>query len=533
MKRLFLFVIGVLAAAGPAWAAATITPDSGPIGVTVTITGEGFGKFVSTQSNTVHFGQAPALVEQWDDTRIVVRVPRQATTGPVMIKAGKKTKPAGDFTVEVPTVKDVSPKEAVPGATVQIIGRNFGPTMGMKDTSMPFGVSEVQFNGVAAEVVQWRDSRIEVRVPSNATTGPLVVKVASMDPLPDGSCCAPVEYSTTAPVAFSVVSPITVEPTEGPMGTVVVIGGTGFGQRKPGEDAVLINGLPAPIMQWTNTQIRAMFPMGGASGPVTLRRGGQSKVVGEFRLTPHRVIGFTPETAPVGALVTISGENFGVFFEGGFNQVLIGDVPARVFQWADRVIDVWVPVSAKSGSVVVRRGAGTAKPDGSCCADRGFVSSAGGPFTLAAPAVASISPPTAAVGSLITITGTGFGEFLKTDERTQDNVSREGHQDKVIRFSENISRSAVLFPANQDYVRSSHVAGTIESWTDTEIKVRVPNVAVPGTILIARGSWDMLPDGTCCKDKEWIQSKAGEFTPTGLSELTDQFQKAMKGRVGD
>lgn len=527
MKRLFVLIIGLLAAAGPSWAAATINPDSGPIGSTVTITGEGFEKFVSTTANRVLFGNAAGLVEQWEDTRIVVRVPRKAVTGAVALRSGKKTHTLGSFTVEIPTVKEVSPAEAPPGQVVQIIGRNFGPTMGQKDSEMQFGVNEVLFNGIPAQIVRWRDTRIEAKVPSNATSGPLVVRLASVDPLPDGSCCAPAEYSTTAPVTFSVVSPVTLEPTEGPMGTVVVIAGIGFGQRKPGEDAVLFNGLPAPILEWTNTQIRVLFPSNGASGPVTLRRGGRSKVVGEFRLTPHRVIGFNPETAPVGALITISGENFGVFFEGGSNQVLIGDVPARVFQWSDRVIDVWVPVSAKSGPVVVRRGAGTAKLDGSCCADRGFVSSEGGTFTLAAPAVASISPKTAEIGSLITITGTGFGEFLKTDERTQDNVSREGHQDKVMRFSENISRSAVLFPANQDYVKASHVAGTIESWTDTEIKVRVPQVAVPGTILIARGSWDMLPDGTCCKDKEWIQSKAGEFTPTGLSDLAEKFRKSL------
>src|SRR2546427_6935578 len=386
-------------------AAPAITPDSGPIGIAVTITGEGFGKFVSAKQNVVLIGKAPSLVEQWDDSRIVVRVPRKATTGPVTVKSGKRTKVVGTFTVEVPTVKEVSPKEAAPGATVQIIGRNFGPSMGMKDTSMPFGVSEVQFNGVAAEVVQWRDTRIEVKVPSNAITGPLVVRVASMDPLPDGSCCAPVQYSTTTPVTFTVMIPITLEPTEGPMGSPVVISGRGFGQRKPGQDAVLFNGVPAPILEWTNTQISVMFPLNGTSGPATLKRGNEARVVGEFRLTPHRVIGFNPDTAPVGALVTISGENFGVFYEGGPNQILFGGVPGRIFQWTDRVIDVWVPISAKTGALVVRRGAGTAKPDGTCCAERGFAAVEAGVFTLAAPKVSSISPETAEIGSLITITG--------------------------------------------------------------------------------------------------------------------------------
>lgn len=527
MKKLFLLLSIALLIVTPMPVRAVVSPDSGPIGTTVTITGDGFGKFVSTKENVVLFGKAPALVEQWDKDRITARVPLKALSGPVILKQGKKSKPVGTFTVERPTVKEVSPAVAEPGQIVQVIGRNFGPTMGHKDTLMQFGVNEVVINGVRAEIVRWRDSRIEIKVPSNATSGPLVVRLASVDPLPDGSCCSPSEYSSTAPVEFSVLSPITLEPTQGPMGTSVVISGVGFGQRAPGEDTVLFNGVPAPILKWTNTQIRAMFPLNGASGPVTLKRKSESKVVGQFLLTPHRIIGFNPDTAPVGALITLSGENFGVFADSGPNQVLMGAVPARVFRWSDRSIDVWVPVSAKSGPLIVRRGAGIAKPDGSCCAERGFASAEGGVFTLVVPSVISISPKAAEIGSLITITGTGFGEFLKTDERTQDNLSREGHQHKTTQFSENIARSAVLFPANKDYVKASHVAGTIESWTDTEIKVRVPHVAVPGSILITRGSWDMLPDGTCCKDKEWIQSQAGEFTPTGLEKLTQDYLKSL------
>src|SRR5438876_4022125 len=173
--------VGIVAG-GLAWAVPAITPDSGPIGVTVTITGEGFGKFVSARNNAVLFGKnkARGLVEQWENDRIVVRVPRKAATGPVVVKSGKRTKVVGTFTAEVPTVKEVSPQEAAPGATVHIIGRNFGPSMGMKDPRMPFGVSQVQINGVAAEVVQWRGTRIEGKVPSNATTGPLVVRGAAM-----------------------------------------------------------------------------------------------------------------------------------------------------------------------------------------------------------------------------------------------------------------------------------------------------------------------------------------------------------------
>ena len=512
----------------PAFAETTIFPDSGPIGLETTITGDGFGKFVSTQKSMVLFGKVPALVQQWDNGRIVVRVPSKAVTGPVVIKNGRKTNQVGVFTVEQPVVKEISPASAPAGEIVHILGRNFGPTVGQKDSEMQFGVNEVLFNGVPAEVIRWRDSRIEVKVPSNAASGPLTVRLASVDPLPDGSCCAPVGYSISKPAAFTVVATVLMEPTEGPIGTPVVISGGGFGQMKPGEDLVLFNGAPAQVREWANNRIRVSFPLNGTSGPVTLKRGSESRTVGEFRLTPQHVIGFQPDTAPVGSLITISGEHFGVFSDSGPNQVLFGGIPGRVFQWADRVIHVWVPVSGKTGPLEIRRGAVKVNADGSCCAEQGFATVGAGEFTLAVPKVDSVTPAKAEIGSLVTIKGSGFGDFVTTDERTQDNISREGHQHKFTKFSENIARTSVLFPAQEDYVRAKYVAGIVESWSDNEIKVRVPRLAEPGNIVIRRGSWDLLPDGTCCKDKQWVETAAGHFTPSGLEEIDRDYRKNLQ-----
>jgi hypothetical protein len=531
MRKLLLALILSLLTT-PAFAETTIFPDSGPIGIEVTITGDGFGKFISTKHNVVLFGKAPGLVQQWENGRIIVRVPFKATTGPVVIKNGKKSKAAGVFTVETPVVKEISPASAPPGQIVQIIGRNFGPTIGQKDSEMQFGVNEVLFNGIPGEVLRWRDSRIEVKVPSNATTGPLTIRLASVDPLQDGSCCAPAGYTASKPVPFTVMTTILMEPTEGPMGSPVVISGAGFGQ-KAADDGILFNGVPAQILEWANTRIRVTFPLNGTSGPVTLKKGGESKTIGEFRLAPHHAIGFQPEAAPIGSLVTITGENFGIFADSGPNQVLFGGVPARVFQWADRVIHVWVPVSAKSGALEIRRGAVKPNPDGSCCADRGFVVANAGAFTLIVPKVTSVTPEKAEIGSIITIKGSGFGEFITTDERTQDNVSREGHQHKFTKFSENIARTSVLFPAKTDFVRASHVAGIIESWSDNEIKVRVPRLAESGEIVLRRGSWDLLPDGTCCKDKQWVETPAGHFTPTGLEDIDREYRKNLPRQGGD
>ena len=65
----------------------------------------------------------------------------------------------------------------------------------------------------------------------------------------------------------------------------------------------------------------------------------------------------------------IHGEHFGAYsesgatpynytdFDTGQNRVEIGGAPAVIYRWHDDRIDVWVPFSAKSGPVVVTRGA--------------------------------------------------------------------------------------------------------------------------------------------------------------------------------
>src|SRR5437667_12249303 len=54
---------------------------------------------------------------------------------------------------------------------------------------------------------------------------------------------------------------ITTGVPEGRLGNPVVISGIGFGQRKQGDDAVLFDGIPAPSVRWTNTQMRWMFAL--------------------------------------------------------------------------------------------------------------------------------------------------------------------------------------------------------------------------------------------------------------------------------
>lgn len=526
---LFVSMLPFLGVPTSALAGASVTPDSGPVGSIVTITGKGFGQFRSAHENRVLFHGTPGLIQRWDPELIVVKVPLKATDGPVEVVKGKKKTKVGTFTVQQPTIEAVTPAEAEPGTVIQIAGKAFTNTAGSKDPNTMFGVNDVLIGGVPGKVRKWRNEKIEVEVPANASSGDVIVRLASSDPLPDGSCCAPVQYSISNPVPLKVIPSIRVDPLSGPIGTKVVLFGKGFGSTKGADEAVLFNGRPGTIAQWTDQMIVTHVPLDATSGPLTVKLKDRERTLGHFDVQVPKATGLMPDKAPIGSLVRISGEHFGLYSESGStpfaftdfnkgeNAVEFGGVPGIVYRWHDNRIDVWVPYSAKSGPVVIKRGGTKPNPDGTCCAERGIVTTEAGHFELVTPKVESYTPTSAGLDDIVTIKGTGFGNFLKTAEPTQPGLNEQGHDFTQYELGENISRSEVLF---------NNVAALVVSWTDTEIKVQVPHRhlfgigrpgefnpdAATGPLVVRRGSWDLLPDGSCCTAKRWVTAVAGPFT---------------------
>jgi hypothetical protein len=142
-----------------------LEPASGPVGTEVTIVGSGFG--ASQGSSTVTFNGAIATPRSWSETEIVVPVPENATTGPVVVTVNGVHSKGVRFVVIV-EITAISPPEGCPGTVVAILGSGFGPTQ---------GASTVTFDGVAATPTAWSATNIDVPVPAGATSGPLVVKV--------------------------------------------------------------------------------------------------------------------------------------------------------------------------------------------------------------------------------------------------------------------------------------------------------------------------------------------------------------------
>ncbi len=506
---------------------AELFPAEGPPGTTVTISGEGFGDFQNTKDNRVEFQGVSALIQSWEPDFILVKVPLKATSGPVIVSNGSKTIEAGTFSVQQVQITKVEPIEAEAGSLLTIHGKHFGNTAGSRDPNTMFGVNQVFVNGIKAEVRRWRPNKIEVLIPANAHTGNVEVRLASSDPLPDGSCCAPVDYAVSNSMPLTVIPPMAYDPASGPVGTKVVLSGQGFGSTRPKDGKVYIGKTLAPISQWADRTIVIHVPLNAGSGPLTLHREGTSRTLGQFDVVTTQIEKMSPASGPIGTLIIIRGKNFGLHSEGGStayafdfdagnNGVEIGGVPAVIHRWLDTQIDVWVPYSAKSGPVVVKRGGVVPRADGTCCEKEEVVSHEAGTFTVVQPEIHSYEPKEAGLDELVTITGSGFGEFLKISEMSQLSLHHKGHSWQNYRLGKDVSRSEVLI---------NGVAVQVVSWSDNKVEVRVPRRpafgfghpegfhldVTEGDLVLKRGSWDMLDNQECCTPKKWITVVGGPF----------------------
>src|SRR5205823_3470433 len=148
----------------------TLSPNSGAVGASITISGSGFG---STQvTSTVKFNGTTATPTSWSATAVVAPVPSGATTGNVVVHASGVTSNGVSFAVvPAPSISSLSPTSGAVGASVTISGSNFGSTQ---------GTSTVSFNGTVATPTSWSATSIVAPVPSGATTGNVVVTVSGV-----------------------------------------------------------------------------------------------------------------------------------------------------------------------------------------------------------------------------------------------------------------------------------------------------------------------------------------------------------------
>jgi YD repeat-containing protein len=311
----------------------SLSPASGLVGASVTITGSKFGAVQG--SSIVAFNGAVAAISTWSDTSIVAAVPVAATTGPVVVTAGGQSSDGAGFTVlGGPSLGSLTPASGAVGTAVVIAGSGFGTTQGS---------STVTFNGTPATVATWSDTTIAMTVPTGASSGPVVVSVGGassngraftviagtvsyeydargqligvVDPAGQAATYSYDAVGNLLAIGRSgagSVSVVSFLPLQGRAGSTVRIFGNGF-STVPAENTVTFNGTSATVTASTTTALTVTVPTVATTGliaatsPLGSATSNQIFTVGT---SAPAITGFDPVIGTAGTTITISGTNF-------------------------------------------------------------------------------------------------------------------------------------------------------------------------------------------------------------------------------
>ena len=261
----------------------------GPEGTTVEISGRNFGPAIEASQGRsgVSFNGVWGVPTSWSNTEVRVEAPAGVSSGLIAVTVGEQASNGSPFTVTGsetisratlassvgertgPEISKLNPDTGQVGDSVKIKGSNFGALR---------GTSTVNFNGTAVtDYVSWDDTKIQVRVPEGATTGPVVVTV-------DGEASSGVAFTVTGPAPA--INANGLSPDSGPVGTSVKVKGLNFGASQ-GESTVTFNGTSATPTSWSDTKIQVAVPVGATTGPVVVTVNGQVSNGVTFTVDPQ------------------------------------------------------------------------------------------------------------------------------------------------------------------------------------------------------------------------------------------------------
>ncbi len=318
-------------------------------------------------------------------TSLIFRITTDMTSGPVTVKNAFGTALGPDLTVLelVPAIEidSVRPSTVARGDSVSIHGRNF-------DLLSP--AFKVLLDQAESGRILQSSELIQAFVPDSANTGNVRL-------VTDGDT---ITGPVLAILGDPTISIISLSPPSGLPGSDVIITGENFDLLSPGYQ-VFFNGTPAQSSIDSPSEITTDVPFQATTGPVTIVDNGSTITGPDFTVLDIApvITSISPTIGPVGAQVTISGENFGVAITEV--RVEFNGTEAIVSSIADNELLVTVPAGATTGTVTV-----TLLSNGN---------TATGPvFTVQAvsPVINSIDPASGPTGAEVTITGQNFGTVI-------------------------------------------------------------------------------------------------------------------------
>ncbi len=360
----------------------TLSPNSGAVGTTVTISGSNFG---ATQgSSTVRFNGVAATPTSWGASSITAPVPSGATTGPVVVTVGGMTSNGVSFTVLGKATGMVSRRtDGAPLNGARVEALQSGNVIGSATTNaagsyqIALGQGSYSVRALLAEYSSQTQDNVSITSGQTTTVNLQLVPIISyqydeldrlvsvIDPATDSATYSYDAVGNLLAIGRSPVSTVKIiefTPNSGMTGSPVTIFGTGFSPT-PAQNTVKFNGVIATVASVSATQIVTTVPAGAASGPIAVTApGGAASSAAAFSVTGSNgaptISSVSPTIVAAGSSVTIGGTNFDVTLGG--NAVSFNIARAPVTAATTTALTVTVPSNATSGKVAVRTALGAA-----------------------------------------------------------------------------------------------------------------------------------------------------------------------------
>jgi hypothetical protein len=343
------------------------SPDRGAVGTQVTITGSGFNP-----DTEVLIGGREVRADEVRPKSITFTIPAKHGDGYIVLRHPNVARDidVGTFSVLIDmSISRFSPTKGTPGTRVEIRGDGFESG------------DDVLMNGKAVKINKLRATKIIVTIPSNATTGYLVV-ARGHDQV---STAKKFKVLTPAPIIDRI------SPESAAAGTDVIIKGRNFGP----DDTPYYGKKPMKVISRGTDYIEARIPAKARKNRYIWVTGvsGEAQSAAKFTLEkPPEITRITPTYGQVGDRIEIYGTNF----RAG-DKVSLNGRSIKIIQLRAKQISVRMPRNAKSGAFVVERGSTQV------VADQIF-------DVVYEPVITDFSPTGGEAGTKVVITGRHFSK---------------------------------------------------------------------------------------------------------------------------
>lgn len=324
-----------------------IDPEYGWRGDQFNVVGENFGG--ATSFFKVYIGKNETEVLSCSDKQVKVVVPEDATSGKVYVEFMGDTISSSFFykVMGQPSVEAMFPLFgenentkcwAMPGNEITLMGEMLGGAE--DDISLKFNKSATD-----AEVTSWSENEIKVKVPEDAQSGAITLKIGSQE--------------VNVPYELLLVNPLTIEsvtPEEGYAGCEVQIIGKGFGDASTLEGTKVWFGEKAGTVKDVKDEtITVLAPQNLSEGEYAIKvltpfeeKTSELKYTVNPDPTELTAKGVEEGSGYLGNIITVTGNNLPETVEDII--VNVGGIDTEVIEKIDNGFKVRIPAEATTGN---------------------------------------------------------------------------------------------------------------------------------------------------------------------------------------